>query len=290
MTMNESANLIFGSSPLEGQRRHHIEIELEGSIVRVNLNHPESHNSLTPELILELHQALDEISKSDELLFVVLSGNGRSFCSGADMNWFSDSDKRSIEQNIAQYKLLADLLLKLYRMPQITIATVRGNVFGGGIGLMAACDFVLADLNTRFMFSEVKLGLLPATILPFVAKRLSIQNQRKWILSGNLFAAGEAYLGGLVDQLAENDQMDTYLYQYLTSFEAASSSAVKKAKALINQIADGDIDINDTAATSTILAEALLSQDGQDGIHNFLKKKPHPQPFSKGEGSRALKI
>ena len=112
----------------------------------------------------------------NEVLFVVLSGNGRSFCAGADLNWFYSSEEHSIEQSIEQYKHLADLLLRLFQLPQITIAAVRGNVFGGGIGLMAACDFVLAEANTRFMFSEVKLGLLPATIFavcckPFVCSK-----------------------------------------------------------------------------------------------------------------------
>ena len=250
-----------------------IEIRQDKSVVRIHFNRPDRHNALTPELLLELDQALDEIYVMDEVRFVVLSGNGRSFCAGGDLHWFSGSDERSLEENAAQYKMLAEVLLKIYQLPQITIAAVHGNVFGGGIGMMAACDFVLADPTTRFMFSEVKLGLLPATILPFVAKRLSIQYLRKWILTGKLITAPEAYQAGLVDLLTENGLMNTSLQEFMASFEKASPSSLWRAKALINQVASGDIDIHDTEVTSTILAQALLSHDGQEGIHAFLEKR-----------------
>ena len=253
--------------------RLYIDIQFSGPVARLNLNRPERHNALVPELLQELNEALDQISVSDEILFVVLSGNGRSFCAGADLNWFSGAEERTQEQNTAQYKQLADVLLKLFQLPQITIAAVRGNVFGGGIGLMAACDFVLADVNTRFMFSEVKLGLLPATILPFLAKRLSVQNLRKWILTGNMFVANDAHQAGLVDVLSAEGQLESTLKNFMTSFEAASPSAIKKAKQMINQVVSGNIDVADTAATSAILAEALLSADGQEGVRAFLEKR-----------------
>jgi methylglutaconyl-CoA hydratase len=251
----------------------YIEIQLEGPVVRINLNRPERHNALILELIDELDQALEEVSGMNEILFVILSGNGRSFCAGADLNWFYSSEQLSLEQNTERYRHLANLLLKLYQLPQITIATVRGNVFGGGIGLMAACDFVLAEANTRFMFSEVKLGLLPATILPFVAKRLSVQNLRKWILTGNLFVVNEAHQIGLIDEIYTDDNLERELSSLMLSFESASPSAIKKAKLMINQVVAGDIDVADTTTTSAILAEALLSHDGQEGIHAFLEKR-----------------
>jgi len=251
----------------------YIEVQIEGPVVRINLNRPERHNALILELIEELSQALDEVSEMNEILFVVLSGNGRSFCAGADLNWFYSSEQLSLEQNTERYQHLADLLLKIYRLPQITIAAVRGNVFGGGIGLMAACDFVLAEANTRFMFSEVKLGLLPATILPFVAKRLSVQNLRKWILTGNLFVVNEAHRMGLVDEIYNSGHLENELSTFIASFEAASPSAIKRAKQLINDVVSGNIDVTDTTVTSSILAKALLSADGQEGIHAFLEKR-----------------
>jgi methylglutaconyl-CoA hydratase len=251
----------------------YIEVLIEGNVARINLNRPERHNALILELIAELDQALEEVSRMTEILFVVLSGNGRSFCAGADLNWFYNSEKLTKEQSIAQYKHLADLLLRLFQLPQITIAAVRGNVFGGGIGLMAACDFVLAEANTRFMFSEVRLGLLPATILPFVANRLSVQNLRKWILTGNLFVVNEAHRIGLVDEIYNDGHLESELSALMASFESASPSAMKRAKQLINEVVSGSIEVTDTTATSTILAEALLAPDGQEGIHAFFEKR-----------------
>ena len=252
-----------------------IETRMEGQVVRINLNRPGQHNALVPELLTELDQALDKIAVMDQALFVVLSGNGRSFCAGADLNWFAGSDERTPEQNAAQYKMLADLLLKLFQLPQVTIAAAHGNVFGGGIGLLATCDFVLAEPTTRFMFSEVKLGLLPVTILPFVSKRLSVKYLRKWILTGSMFNAPEAFQAGLVDLMSGEGQLEACLNDFMASFEEASPSAIKKAKAMINQVACGEIDIYATETTSAILAQALLSADGQEGIHAFLEtRKP----------------
>jgi methylglutaconyl-CoA hydratase len=251
----------------------YIEVELEAHLVRITLNRPERHNTIVPGLLHELHSVLDEVALMDELLFVVLSGNGKSFCAGADLHWFSGAEERSLKQNADQYKQLADVLLQWFRLPQITIAAMRGNVFGGGLGLMSVCDFVLAENNARFMFSEVKLGLLPATILPFVSKRLSLQYLRKWILTGNLFTAPEAAQAGLVDVICEYGELDLALKNFLANFNSASPTAVKKAKQLINQVVAGDIDVEDTTYTSTVLAKALLSPDGQEGIHAFLEKR-----------------
>jgi len=250
-----------------------IEVEIQDNRIRINLNRPERHNAIIPEMLIELNQTLDMISVTDKLLFVILSGNGRSFCAGADLNWFSGAEERTLEQNTAHYKQLADVLLRLFQLPQITIATVHGNVFGGGIGLMAACDFVLADENTHFMFSEVKRGLLPATILPFVAKRLSMQNLRRWILPGNLFLAPEANQAGLVDSIYEKGKMEDTLSGLFTSLGDSSPKAIIKAKLLINRVVSGNVNVTDTDVTSAILAEALLSAEGQEGIQAFLEKR-----------------
>ena len=251
----------------------YIEVELDARLLRITLNRPERHNTIVPGLLQELHSVLDEVALMDELLFVVLSGNGKSFCAGADLHWFSGAEERTLKQNADQYKQLADVLLQWFRLPQITIAAVRGNVFGGGLGLMGVCDFVLAESNARFMFSEVKLGLLPATILPFVSKRLSLQYLRKWILTGSLFTASEAAQAGLVDLICETGELDSALKNFLASFDSASPTAVKNAKQLINKVVAGDVDVEDTTYTSTVLAKALLSPDGQEGIHAFLEKR-----------------
>lgn len=251
----------------------YIQINRHRPVIQIMMNRPEQHNSLIPELIQEIDMALDEISTMDEIFFLVLCGRGQSFCAGADMNWFAGAENRSLEQNAAHYEMFAQLLLKIYQVPQVTIARVRGNVFGGGIGLMAACDFVLAQSGTNFMFSEVKRGIIPATILPFISKRLPVQKMRLWMLSGSSFTASQALEAGLVDLMADEDQMDSTLNEFIATFNEASPAAMKKAKKMINQVACGSIDIKDTDLTSTTLAVALLSPDGQEGIHSFLEKR-----------------
>lgn len=251
----------------------YIQINRHRPVIQIMMNRPEQHNSLTPELIQEIDMALDEVSSMEEIFFLVLCGRGQSFCAGADMNWFAGAEKRSLEQNAAHYEMFAQLLLKIYQVPQVTIARVRGNVFGGGIGLMAACDFVLAETGTNFMFSEVKRGIIPATILPFISKRLSVQKMRLWMLSGSSFTASQALEAGLVDIMADGDQMDFTLNEFTATFNEASPAAMKKAKKMINQVACGSIDIKDTDLTSTTLAVALLSPDGQEGIQSFLEKR-----------------
>jgi methylglutaconyl-CoA hydratase len=251
----------------------YIEVIIDGPMARINMNRPEQHNVIFPEMIMELGHALDEISLMDHLLFVVLSGNGPSFCAGADMKWLAGAGERSLEQNSAHYEMFAQLLLKLFQIPQVSIACVKGNVFGGGIGLMATCDFVLATPNTRFMFSEVKRGLLPAIILPFISKRLSVQYMRKWMLIGDYFDGKQALEGGLVDYLANDERLENSLLDLMASFEEASPSAIKKTKKMINLVVCGSVDIKDIDLTSTTLAVALLSPDGQEGIHSFLEKR-----------------
>ena len=276
MKSAKHTNTGFSSRPSEGMGEasyQYIELQISGPIARINLNRPDRHNALILEMIAELDQVLDLVSEREDLLFVLLSGNGRSFCAGADLNWFYGADEKNSDKNAARYKQLADLLLKLHQLPLVTIACVRGNVFGGGIGLMAACDFVLAETNTRFMFSEVKLGLLPATILPFVAKRLSVQNLRKWILTGTLFSVHEAHSAGLADDIYTEDQLENKLEMLMNSYTEASPSAIKKAKKMINQVTSGEIGVTDTELTAGILAQALSSADGQEGINAFLEKR-----------------
>lgn len=255
------------------QHFQYIQINRSRPVIQISMNRPDQHNAIIPELIQELDKALDEISVMDEIFFIVLSGKGESFCAGADMNWFAGAELRSLEQNAAHYEMFAQLLLKLYQVPQISIALAKGNVYGGGIGLMAACDFVIAESSTHFMFSEVKRGLLPATILPFISKRLSVQKMRHWMLTGSLFSAPEALEAGLVDFMAEKDQVESTLHDFISSFNEASPAAMRKAKKMINQIASGNIDVKDTDLTSTTLAVALLSPDGQEGIHSYLEKR-----------------
>ncbi|MDD4191920.1 MAG: enoyl-CoA hydratase-related protein, partial [Mangrovibacterium sp.] len=179
-----------------------IKLGISGNRAAISLNRPAKHNALNPEMIRELAEAAAGLEQRDDLLFVVLSGEGPSFCAGADLEWFAGSIHRDQEQIRQEYELLAELLEKLVCLPQITIGVAHQNVLGGGNGLLAACDFAVAEEATSFAFSEVKLGIIPATIMPVVAKRVNSRNLRKLMFSGERFGAAEAHLIGLIDFIA----------------------------------------------------------------------------------------
>lgn len=251
----------------------YIEFQIEKSVAKIKLNRPERHNALILELISELDAALEQIRISENVDFIVLSGNGLSFCAGADLNWFSGAEDFTLEISTAHYKKFADLLLRIYRLPQITIAQVHGNVFGGGLGLMAVCDFVLTETKTRFMLSELKLGLLPAIITPFLSKRMNAGYLRSWILTSRLFDVNDAEKAGLADKIYHEKESEQALNSFISKFSACSPIALKQAKILINKVISGEVDVDDTHITSEILAKALLTDDGKEGIQAFLEKR-----------------
>lgn len=250
-----------------------IDISVTNNVTTISLNRPERHNALLVQIIEELHEVFDLISQNQEILFVVISGKGLSFCAGADLNWFSCADEITTESSKEQYKIFADLLLKIYKLPQITLAQVHGNVFGGGVGLMAVCDFVLAETKTRFMLSELKLGLLPAIIMPFISKRMNTGNLRKWVLTARLYDTTEAEKAGLIDLVFNENEAKQTLESFINKFAACSPNAMKQAKLLINKVVSGEINTENTEITSEILANALISDDGKEGIQAYLEKR-----------------
>jgi methylglutaconyl-CoA hydratase len=251
---------VLFSPPLEGSGEAHI-----------RLNRPSKHNSIIPELLQELDEILDQLAVTPEIKTVVLSGNGPSFCAGADLNWFASSIEKSHEQNETEYKLLANVLQKLYELPQITIAAVSGNILGGGNGLMAACDLILADESSVFSFSEINLGIIPATILPFVAQRIPMQKAKEWIFSGKRFSAGEALQAGLIDRITPD--LEQGISGVLKELADKPSGALRSGKALINKIYSGEITVRDGSHTAGVLAGLLQTGEARERINSFLKNR-----------------
>lgn len=242
-------------------------------ICRVTLNRPEQQNAINGELVAELNQVFKLLSKDESVKFVVLEGKGKSFCSGADLSWFSTATTLSEKENRVQFELLAKMLRKLYNLPQVTIALGKGNIFGGGIGLLAACDFVLMENETKLAFSEVHLGLVPATILPFVATRISRQQARKLILRGNSFSATDALEIGLADFVFTAEKMEDGLQKMLTDLQKPPISAVQSGKKLINEVYSGEVRIDDYELTAKVLYTQIATNEAKGRIGEFLKKK-----------------
>ena len=248
-------------------------VQLDHDRATVLLNRPKQHNALNPELISDLNEALDELEQNEQVHFVVLAGEGRSFCAGADISWFANAVNREKSENWQEYLHMADLLKKIYNYPKVTIAAAHRNVLGGANGLLAACDFAIAEKSTAFAFGEVKLGIIPATILPFVAKRLSTQNLKKLMYSGEQFWTIEAQAIGLVDFVAEDGQRMQVVDKLIAELQNVSPNALKACKQLILRVGSGEVNTESSEYTAAVLAELIESEEGQEGLRAFLEKR-----------------
>ena len=246
---------------------------IEDKVATVVLTRPEQRNALNPEMIESLLEVLGQMEENPQIQWLVLRGEGRSFCAGADIKWFAGACSRSREQNRKEYTRLAELMKMVYDSSKITIGVAHGHVMGGANGLLAACDFTIAAETTNFGFSEVKLGIIPATILPFVARRVSSVNLRKLMLSGVPFGVGQAHAVGLIDFIAGENRTDEVLQQLLEELRVASPSAQKACKQFIRQLDDGKIGTDDGGATAGLLAEMLETADAREGMSAFLEKR-----------------
>ncbi len=252
-----------------------IKVQVDHDRATILLNRPEKHNALNTAMITELHEALDELAQNDEVNFVVFAGEGRSFCAGADISWFANAVNREKSENWNEYLQMADLLKKIYNFPKVTIAVAHKNVLGGANGLISACDFSIAEKSTAFAFGEVKLGIIPATILPFVAKRLSTQNLKKLMFSGERIWTTEAQAIGLVDFVAEDGARMTVVNKLIGELQNVSPNALKACKQLILKVDSGEVSTDSSEYTAAVLAELVESQEGQEGLRAFLdKRKP----------------
>jgi len=250
-----------------------IRLKIDGDRADLILNRPGIHNALNPELIGEIGKALDEISRNDEIRFLVLSGEGKSFCAGADINWFASAREKTKMDNWQEYLQFPEILKKIYRLPKITVSAIHGNVQGGGNGLVTACDFAIAELSTTFAFGEIKLGIVPATIMPFVAKKISIQNMKKLMYSGSRINTSEAIEIGLVDYIAENGRLMDTVDKLIASIRTSAPKALQICKQLLLNNENGEINIESTEYTSSVLADVVHSEEGMEGLQAFLEKR-----------------
>lgn len=250
-----------------------IRLKIEGDRADLILDRPEVHNALNPELIQEIGDALDLVLANKRIRFLVLCGEGKSFCAGADIKWFASAGEKTKMENWQEYLQFPELLKKLYTFPKITIAVAHGNVKGGGNGLVAACDFVVAELSAIFAFSEIKLGIVPATIMPFIARRVLIQNMKKLMYSGSNINTTEAKEIGLIDYLADNDNTMQVVDKLIASLRTSAPNALQTCKELLLKNENGEISIENGEYTSSVLADLVHSEEGKEGLQAFLEKR-----------------
>lgn len=244
-------------------------------VATITLNRPELRNAFNEVSISELALAFDEVGQNELVRAIVLAANGPAFCAGADLNWMKKMAGYSQDENEADAMRLADMLRTIYYSPKPVVAKVQGDCYAGGMGLVAACDIVVASEAASFCLSEVKLGLIPATISPYVIMAIGEQASRRYFLTAERFSATQAQRLGLVHELVVPEELDTTVNGIVTAMVNNSPNAVREAKKLVRDVAGLPIDDALLADTAGRIASIRASDEGREGVASFLdKRKP----------------
>ncbi len=250
-----------------------IELKIEGTIATVWLNRPEIHNAFNETMISELLECYKSINEMDDIRAVLMRGKGKSFCAGADLNWMRDVAKYSYEQNYKESLQLSECFFAIYSCKKPTIAMVHGAAIGGANGLLAACDFAFADDNTVFSLSEVKIGIVPACISPYIIKRVGEFNAKDLMLTGRRFQGKEAEQFKLVNKSMSEVQMEIYVSTLIDSLKSSGPKAISHCKNLINEVCN-HLSLHEALEyTAKMIAEIRASEEGQEGMAAFLEKR-----------------
>lgn len=246
------------------------------NVATLTLDRADVHNAFNAELIVELSRTFDDIAVSPPRV-LVLTGAGKSFSAGADLGWMRAMAGASEAENRADSERLAVMFRKLDQLPCPTIGRVNGAAFGGGVGLISCCDVVVTADHAGFGLTEVRLGLVPATIAPFVIARIGTAHARRYMLTGERFGADVAKSIGLVNEVASSEDLDTRVDGLMEALLAGGPKAVAESKKLIRHVAtfDGPPEKLD-ATTAEWIARLRISEEGQNGLQSFLEKRKAP--------------
>lgn len=250
-----------------------LELTIESDIATVWLNRPEIHNAFNQEMISEIIKCFDHIANEDSIRIVVLRGRGKSFCAGADLNWMRDVAKFSYEQNYEESFQLSKCFYSIYTCPKPTIALVHGAAIGGANGLLAACDFAYCTNDTVFSLSEVKIGIVPACISPYIIKRTGEYTSRELMLTGKRFKGAKAESSKLVNKTMGEADLEPYLESTIDLLRTSGPKAMSHCKDLINKVVNTLTLEEALAYTAKIIADIRASDEGQEGMDAFLNKR-----------------
>jgi methylglutaconyl-CoA hydratase len=254
----------------------HLQLHFDRGIETVTLNRPDVRNAFNDEVIAELTAVFLEIGKRAEVRCVVLAANGPAFCAGADLNWMKRMAGYTREENVADATGLARMLEVIFTCPKPTIAKVQGDVYAGGTGLVAACDIAVSVDTATYCLSETRLGLIPATISPYVIRAMGARAAHRWMLTAERFAAAEAHRIGFVHEVVPAAQLDAKVTEIAQALVNAGPEAVKACKQLVHDVAGRDITPSLVQRTVEGIADIRASDEGREGIRSFLdKRKPN---------------
>jgi len=239
----------------------------------IALNRPELHNAFDPEMVAQMTATLKQLEANPKVRAVVLMGQGKSFCAGADIEHMKPSAKFTREQNRKAALATAQMYHSLYTLRKPTIARVHGAVRGGGIGLVAACDIAIGSRDSTFRLSEVRLGIAPVMISPYVVAAIGERHARRYAMSGEEFDSAEAYRIGLLHDLVEFEMLNPRIGHILADLYCGGPNAIIAAKQLIRKVAHAAITVQVVADTADTLAEMRASAEAQEGLGAFLEKR-----------------
>ncbi len=251
-----------------------IKIQLGESMAWINLDRPAVRNALNAELIRELTEVFDWLNSRDDIRVIILKGNGKAFCAGADLAYMKEMANFSYNQNIADAEKLSKLFQTIYFCDKAVIVDVHGACIGGANGVIAAADIVIAEKDTKFAFSEVRLGITPATISPFVVSKIGNTAAKELMLTGRRFTAEEAKEFRLVNVVVDEAEMIDTERQYIEHFLQASPDAIAECKNLLRMVTGTDDRYNPIfTQTSVAIANQRISKAGQEGMKAFFEKR-----------------
>ncbi|ALM68479.1 TPA: enoyl-CoA hydratase-related protein [Vibrio parahaemolyticus] len=246
----------------------------EFGVATLTLNRTKKHNAFDACMIDLIIHRLDYLALRTDVRCLVLRSNGKHFSSGADLAWMQSMANSTRKENLVDAQSLARLMETLDTFPQPTIAVVQGSAFGGALGLICCSDIAIATNSAQFCLSEVKLGLVPATIAPYVMRAMGNRQARRYILSGEVIPAVKAQQFGIVHEVKEDEELESCVSEVVASLLLNSPDAMRKAKALCEQCNQNPIDSQLIRYTSQLIADIRVSPQGQDGLQAFLEKRP----------------
>lgn len=244
----------------------------DGAVATVTLARPDAHNALNAVLIEELTRCFEELAEDEIVRVVVLEGEGRSFCAGADVGYMRGTADFSYEKNLEDSRRMAEMFWVLDECPKPVVAKVRGAAIGGGAGLVAVADIVVAEEGTRFAFSEVRLGIAPATIAPFVVRKVGFSHARSLFLTGERFGARRAREVGLVHEVAPEADLDATVEEKVEGLLRGGPMAQATVKGLLRRLETTE-PMEQPGLTARVISELRTGEEGQEGLAAFLEKR-----------------
>jgi methylglutaconyl-CoA hydratase len=249
-----------------------LKVTEEKNIALVSLNRPDVRNAFDPALIQKLTETFRSLASREDLRAIVLSGEGKVFCAGADLNWMKSMTKYTLHENELDSQKLFEMFESIWNCPMPVIGLVHGAAFGGALGLMSVCDYVIAEENTKLCFSEVKIGIAPAVIAGFILQKVSPGAISHLMISGKVFDPKQVLGSGLVHETVPEAHLAEALSKSVRLFQEAGPEAVRETKKLLRQVPQLNWE-QTKQATCQLIAQRRVSSEGQEGLKSFLEKR-----------------